>query len=101
MKIGDKVKMTRRGFRFYSDLDNAFELSSVSSKMNSEDFNRCVCELFAVNGVGTIKRFNEQGDPYIRWEFSLNGMYYFHEHYYEEKDIRKLTWIERIYHVIF
>lgn len=66
LKIGDKVKMTPRGFRFYSNVDIAFDMNSVAGLMRQENFTSAVCEQFAIHGVGTVQRFNDEGSPYVR-----------------------------------
>ena len=96
LKIGDKVIMTKEGFRFYSNLDCAFRGHSVASNMNEKNFTSCVCELFAVHGVGTIVKFNSCGVPYIRWEHSLDGIKYHYSHYYENEDIKKMNILDKV-----
>jgi hypothetical protein len=96
LKIGDKVKMTPRGFRFYSNIDIAFDMNSVGRSMNSEHFTCAVCELFAIRGVGIIKRFNDEGAPYVRFENLLDGIGYFYTHYYDPKDIKKLSLLDKL-----
>lgn len=96
LKIGDKVKMTKKGFKFYANLDIQFDMGSVGRKMDEKHFTQAVCEQFAIHGVGTVKKFNESGEPYIRWDFAIDGMEYHYTHYFENKDIRKLTMLEKI-----
>lgn len=96
LKIGDKVKMTPRGFKFYSNVDIAFQMHSVGGLMESKHFTSAICDQFAIHGVGTIKRFNSDGDPFIRWDFSINGTKYHYSHYFDKKDIRKLTFLEKL-----
>jgi hypothetical protein len=97
LQIGDKVKMTKRGFRFYSNVDTQFDMGSVGEKMNAEQFTMSVCELFAIHGVGTIKRFNDDGTtPYVRWDFSINGIKYHYHHYFDVRDIKKLSFLDKI-----
>ena len=52
LKIGDKVKMTPRGFKFYSNVDIAFQMYSVGGLMESKHFTSAICEQFAIHGVG-------------------------------------------------
>lgn len=96
LKIGDKVKMTQRGFLFYSNVDTAFEMNNVAGLMNQERFTSAVCEQFAIHGVGTIKRFNADGYPFVRWDFSINGMKYHYQHLFDSKDIKKLNMLDRL-----
>ena len=96
LKIGDKVKMTKRGFRFYSNVNIQFDMSNVGGKMNAEQFTMAVCELFAIHGVGTVKRFNDFDDPYIVFKHSLDGVKYKYTHYFDKKDIKKLSFIDKI-----
>lgn len=100
LKIGDKVKMTPRGFRFYSNVDTAFEMNCVAGVMKEEHFTSAICGLFAIHGVGTIKRFDSDGDPFIRWDFSINGTKYHYSHYFDKKDIRKLTLLEKLKRIL-
>jgi hypothetical protein len=95
LKVGDKVKMTPRGFKYYSNLFRAFDMFSVARVMKQEHFTSCICELFAIHGVGTVKRFNSYGDPFIRWEYSINGMHFHYSHYYDLKDVKKLNLLEK------
>lgn len=96
LKTGDKVKMTARGFKFYSDLEISHRMSSKGSKMDYESFENAVCELFAIHGIGVVKKFNSYGDPYIRWDFSIGGKYFHYAHYFEPKDIKKLSLLDKI-----
>jgi hypothetical protein len=96
LKIGDKVKMTQRGFRYYSNIDNAFDSHCVGRSMDSKHFTSAVCELFAIHGVGTVESFGIFKQPYIRWDYSLDGIKYHYTHYFDLKDIRKLTSLERV-----
>lgn len=96
LKIGDKVKMTKRGFKFYADLDIQFSMGNVGGKMDAKHFTSSVCEQFAICGIGTIKRFNDDGCPYIYWEYKVNGIKYHFSHYFEIKDVRKLSYLDRI-----
>ncbi len=96
-KIGDKVKMTKRGFRFYSNPEIAFDMSCVGGSIRTEDaFISTVCGLFAIHGVGTVKRFNYSDDPYIVFKYSLDGVNYKYTHYFDKKDVKKLSFIDRI-----
>ena len=96
LKIGDKVKMTPRGFKFYSNVDIQFDMSSIGRKMDAEHFTQAICEQFAIHGVGTVKKFNELGDPYIRWEYRLDGIRYHYEHYFETSNVKKLSFLDKI-----
>jgi hypothetical protein len=96
LKIGDKVRMTRKGFKFHSNLNISFEMHSVCLSMEHKHFTSAVCELFAIHGVGTIKGFNDYGDPYIRWDFRMDGIKYHYEHYFDSSDIKKLTLLDEI-----
>jgi len=96
LKIGDKVRMTKRGFKFYSNIDIAFDMSSFNGVMDEKEFTSTVCGLFAIHGVGTIKKFNSFGDPLIKFEYSLDGIRYKYSHYFDIKDIKKLNILEKI-----
>lgn len=96
LKIGDKVKITKSGFKFYSNIDISFEINSVCLSMKRENFTSAVCQLFAIHGIGTVKKFNSSGDPYIRWEYRLDGIKYHYEDYYEVNNIKKLSLFDRI-----
>jgi hypothetical protein len=67
-KIGDKVKMTKEGFLFYSNIDTAYDMASTSVGLESSDFEKVICTLFSIHGVGTVKKINRYGDLYIRWK---------------------------------
>lgn len=96
LKIGDKVKMTKRGFNFYSNLNYAFSLNSICGSMSKKHFEESVCELLSIHGIGTVKKFNSSGDPYIEFKYRLDGVKYFSGHYYELKDVKKLSFIDRL-----
>lgn len=96
LKIGDKVKMTPRGFKFYSNLDIQFVMVSVGSKVDEKHFTEAICEQFAIHGIGVIKKFNTEGEPYIRWDFSIDGLEYHYSAYFGSKDVRKLNLLERL-----
>lgn len=96
LKIGDKVRMTKRGFRFYSNLDYAFRTGSVGFHMSEENFISCVCELFAIHGVGVVKKIDEYGVAYVKWTCRLDGVKYFYTHYYETKDLKKINLLDKI-----
>lgn len=96
LKIGDKVRMTPRGFKFYSNLDHAFSLSSIRGSMSEKHFEECACGLFSIHGIGTVKKFNSSGDPYIEFKYKLDGVRYFSSHYYDLKDIEKLSFMDRL-----
>lgn len=96
LKIGDKVKMTPRGFKFYSDIDLAFEGHSIAGRMESEHFTKAVCELFAIHGIGTVKEFSDGGIPYIVFTHSLDGIKYKYSQYLDEKDVKKISFLDKI-----
>lgn len=96
LKIGDKVRMTPRGFRFHSNLDISFECGSCDSKMNHLQFIKTTCELFSIHGVGEVKKFSSEGDPFIKFEYTLDGIKYYHSAYYVRGVIKKLSLIDRI-----
>lgn len=96
LKIGDKVKMTKRGFRFYGDVNIQFTMCSVGGKMEYKNFESAICEAISIHGIGTVKRFNDEGSPYILWENILDGINYFYTDYFEKKDIRKLNFLDRL-----
>lgn len=96
LKIGDKVRMTKIGFKFYSNVNKIFSIHSVALKMEEKHFTSAVCSLFSIHGIGVVKRFNAEGSPYIRWEYSIGGNYYFYEHYFEPMDVKKLSLLDKI-----
>lgn len=96
LKIGDKVRMTPKGFKFYSDIDIQFDMGSVGSLMERRHFTMAACELFAIHGVGTIKKFNDEGLPYIKWEYRLDGIKYHFEHYFQLDDVKKLSLLDKL-----
>ena len=96
LKIGDKVKMTEHGFKFYSNVDIAFDSHSVARIMAAKHFTSATCELFAIHGVGIIQKFNDEGTPYICWEYRLDGIKYHYIHYYEPNHIKKLSFLDKV-----
>ena len=96
LKIGDKVKMTKRGFKFYGNVSKQFTMFYVGGKMEYEHFESAMCESKAIHGIGTIKRFNTEGDPYVRWENSLDGIKYHYTHYFDKRDVAKLTLLDKL-----
>lgn len=96
LKIGDKVKMTPKGFKFYSNIDIQFDMGSVARLMERKHFTITACQLFAIHGIGVVKKFNDEGDPYIRWEFSFDGISYHYEHYFDLKDVKRLSFLDRL-----
>jgi hypothetical protein len=96
LKIGDKVIMTKKGFHFYHNLDIQFDMHKVSGKVSDKAFESAMSEILAVQGIGTVKRFNSSGDPYIRWENKMNGMYFFYEHYFEHDSIQKIGLLQKL-----
>jgi hypothetical protein len=67
LKVGDKVKMTKEGFQFYANIEQSFRSHSVGMSMDLSHFTQSTCELFAIHGVGTIRKLRESGILYIRW----------------------------------
>ena len=96
LKIGDKVKMTERGFKFYSNIDTVFDIHSVARIMEAKHFSSAACGMLAIHGVGTVKKFNDEGHPYIRWEYRLDGIKYHYTHYFDIKDIKKLSFLDKV-----
>ena len=96
MKIGDKVIMTKKGFHFYHNLSIQFDMHNVAGKVSDKDFVSAMSEILAVQGIGTIKRFNSEGDPYIRWESKMNGMYFFFEHYFDQDSVQKICLLQKL-----
>ena len=97
LKIGDKVKMTKRGFKFYGNVNIAFDMMSVGGVMDSEHFTHAICSQFAIHGIGTVNKLNVNGTPLIRWDFSINGMKYHYSDYFEINDIRKLNFLDKLH----
>lgn len=96
LKIGDKVKMTKRGFKYYANLDKAFNSHSVAGSLHHERFVCAVCEQFAIRGIGTVLRFSSLGYPEIRWENSNSGVKYHYTHYFDKGDIKKLSLLDKL-----
>lgn len=96
LKIGDKVKMTKRGFKYYANIDNAFEGHNVAGLLDQKHFTSAICQQFAIRGVGTVKRFNSENDPYVRWDFSIDGIKYYYSHYFDKRDVKKLTLLDKL-----
>jgi hypothetical protein len=96
LKIGDKVKMTKKGFRFYGNIEIVFDMNQIDETMSYEHFKSALCEAKAIHGIGTVKKFNSLGEPYVRWENSLDGIYYFYTHYFCTEDVRKLNFFDRL-----
>lgn len=96
LKIGDKVKMTKKGFKFYGNIEITFDMNQIDGKMIYEHFESALCESKAIHGIGTVKRFNDLNEPYVLWENSLDGIRYFCTHYFELKDVRKLNFFDRL-----
>ena len=95
-KIGDKVKMTKKGFKFYSNLDISYSMYSKGGILERDSYIQSITELFSIHGVGTVVRFNSEGELYIRWNYSLDGVFYFHHGYYETKDVKKLNFLDKL-----
>lgn len=96
LKIGDKVKMTKKGFKFYSNIDVAFDSHSVARIMAARHFTSAACELFAIHGVGTVQRFSTEGCAYIRWEYRLDGIKYHYTHYFALENVKKLSFLDKL-----
>jgi hypothetical protein len=96
LKIGDKVKLSKEGHSFNSDLSEAFVGNCFGEGVNSENFKSAVCGLFAVHGVGVVKDFNDDEDPKIRWELHINGMFYYYTHFYGQEDLQRLSLLDRL-----
>jgi hypothetical protein len=45
---------------------------------------------------GTVKKFNDEGEPFVRWDFKLGGIKYHYSHYYELASVKKLSFLDRI-----
>ena len=97
LKIGDKVKMTKQGFRFYGNVDRCFEAFNCRGFVDQKSYTQSIAEQFSIHGIGTVLRFNSEKDPYVRWEHSLDGIYYFYEFYYDRLDVRKLNKLEQFH----
>jgi hypothetical protein len=96
LKKGDLVLMTNKGFAYYGNLDKRFHSHQIDGKLSFEHFENLMCDFMAVQGVGEVRDFNTDGAPLIRWRNSVKGIYYFHSFYYEAKDVRKLTFFEKL-----
>jgi hypothetical protein len=96
-KVGDKVIMSKKGFKYYSDITKQFEASTVCGVINElSHFEQAVCCLFSIHGIGTIKKINEYGVLYIKWEYKLDGIKYHYTHYFENGDIKKISFLDRL-----
>ena len=96
LKVGDKVKMTKRGFKYYANLDNAFDSHNVGGLLNHKHFTSAVCQQFAIRGIGTVLLFSDNGYPEVRWENSDGIIKFHYTHYFDLRDVRKMTLLEKI-----
>jgi hypothetical protein len=96
LKIGDKVIMSKEGFHFHHNPDIQFDMCALSGSVKKDVFISFHSEILSLLGIGTVKRFNSSGEPYIRWENKMNGMYFFYEHYFEHESIHKIGLFQRL-----
>lgn len=96
LKIGDKVKMNKHGFRFYSNLNRTCEAFNKGGSFDFDSFKHAACELFAIHGVGKVIKFNSEGEPFIKWAFRLDGVKYHCSAYYGKEDVDKLSFLDKI-----
>jgi hypothetical protein len=94
-KVGDKVKMTKRGLEYYANPNQAFRSNSVKQLVNKKQFESAVCELFAVRGIGEVVDTTFES-PKIKWTLRLNGMYFYYTHYFDFADFKKASLLDRI-----
>lgn len=90
LKIGDKVIMNENGFHFYHNPSIQLDMGKVGGGVSDDYFTETFVESLAILGVGTIKRFNDSGDPYIRWENKMNGMFFHREHFFDKESVTKI-----------
>jgi hypothetical protein len=98
LKIGDKVKMTAEGYHFHHNVDKMIEGIQVPSRagLDEKDVEERFCEMLAIQGIGTVIKFNSDGDPFISWEWKNAGMFFKKRCFYDIDDVRKLTLWEKL-----
>ncbi len=95
MKKGTLVKMTDRGFHFYHNIDDMFDGSQLRGNVDAKSFESSMCESLAILGTGKVV-IVEPTQLKVRWSFSNASMNFYYTMWYDLKDVRKLSLLERI-----
>jgi hypothetical protein len=95
MKKGTLVKMTDRGFHFYHNIDDAFDGWQLRGEVNASSFEQMLCESLAILGTGKVI-IVESDQVKVCWKFNNAGMYFHYTMWYDLRDVRKLSLLERI-----
>jgi hypothetical protein len=96
LKVGDKVKLTAEGYHFHHNVDKMLNSYRHPSEWEEEAIENMLCEILAVQGIGIIMRFNEDGDPFVSWKWNNAGMFFKKRCYYDIDDVRKLNLWEKL-----
>lgn len=89
MKVGDKVKLTRKHYKeYYSNLDYLYDINKVNGKVNENGVRDIVEAVIACRGIGTIININSEGDPSILFVDTLGSKKYRYVAYFERKQVR-------------
>ena len=99
LKIGDKVKMNKKGIIYYNP-DNMFDAHSVRQLLNACNYEQLLCEFMSVQNVGEVKELNEQAIR-VRFQNSVNGRYFFFTMWYEPSHLSKLTFFQKLKYELF
>ena len=96
-KIGDKVKMSKYGLQFYSNVSHMIDSHRVplANSVKVESVESLVCELMSIHGVGTIIKLTEE-NALIRFRNSTNGVFFYYKGIYDYESFYKLSLFERI-----
>jgi hypothetical protein len=95
-KVGDKVRLTEEGFHFYHNPHHMVDSFLIGDSINPKNARKLICELLAVQGIGTVTRFNSEGDPSVDWKFRNAGMFFKYSSIYDIDNVRKLTLLEKL-----
>lgn len=96
IKIGDKVKLTSLGYHFQHNIDLKLDCTEAGGEFRRKDLEGGICEMLAVQGTGTVLKFNIEGSPFVKWEWRNAGMYFYYKFHYNIDDVRKLTLWEKL-----
>lgn len=95
--------MTKEGFAYHHNPARTFEAFSLpfldGRIITDENFTTSFCETLAIMGTGKVlisKTECGETSHKVRWKFKHAGMFFYYTMWYEEKDIRPLTLVERI-----
>lgn len=99
MKKGTLVKMTKEGFAFHHNPDRVFDAYCLRDVITYKHYSESFCETLAIMGTGKVlfsKTVEGETIHKVKWELKHNGMYFYYTMWYDLKDIRKLSLLERI-----